>query len=80
VRHMSIIAAAAAFMACAATAQAHETINHPVSPTQNVANSARYSWLVHHSPAFRHRRMIKECGPLRNDEGLYHDCIDSFYR
>ena len=55
-------------------AQAYE------SPAANIRHSMHYEWLVHHNAAFRHARMRKECGPLRNDPGLFHDCIDSFYQ
>lgn len=48
------------------------------SPRQNVRNSIHYEWMLHHDRAFKHYRMRKECGPLRNDYRMWRSCMDSF--
>ena len=47
------------------------------SARQNVIVSERYDRLVQTSPAFRHTRMQKECGPI-TDPQLHADCLASF--
>jgi hypothetical protein len=47
------------------------------SARQNVIESQRYDRLVQTSPAFRHTRMQKECGPI-TDPQLHADCLASF--
>ena len=47
------------------------------SPRLNIVHSERYSRLVANSPAFRHARMRRECGPI-TDPGLHQQCLDSF--
>jgi hypothetical protein len=52
-----------------------------VSPSwsvrQNVIDSERYDRLLQTSPAFRHARTQKECGPII-DPQLHADCLASF--
>ena len=47
------------------------------SARQNVIESQRYDRLVETSPAFRHARVQKECGPI-TDPQLHADCLASF--
>jgi hypothetical protein len=47
------------------------------SARQNVIDSERYDRLLQTSPAFRHARMQKECGPI-TDPQLHADCLASF--
>ena len=47
------------------------------SARQNVIESERYDRLVQTSPAFRHTRMQKGCGPI-TDPQLHADCLASF--
>jgi hypothetical protein len=58
-----------------------QTDSGDVSPSwsarQNVVDSERYDRLVQTSPAFRHARMQKECGPI-TDPQLHADCLASF--
>lgn len=78
-RYFVIAASVIGFTAFCASAQAHETIGHPVSPHQNVVNSMRYERMVQHNARFRHMRMHKECGPIADPE-LRQNCMASFYR
>lgn len=59
-------------MSGASIAGAHE------SPRQNMAHSQRYEWMLAHDQAFRHHRMVKECGPLANDPDMFRACMSSF--
>ena len=47
------------------------------SARQNVIQSERYERLVDTNRAFRHARMIKECGPIA-DPQLHQQCVASF--
>jgi hypothetical protein len=47
------------------------------SARQNVIQSERYQRLVDTNRAFRHTRMIKECGPI-TDPQLHQQCLASF--
>ena len=47
------------------------------SPEVNNYLSARYDWLVSHSPRFRAYRMWKECRTI-NDPQLHQSCLASF--
>jgi len=47
------------------------------SARQNVIQSERYERLVDTNRAFRHARMIKECGPI-TDPQLHQQCVASF--
>jgi len=47
------------------------------SARQNVIQSERYERLVDTNRAFRHARMIKECGPI-TDAQLHQQCVASF--
>ena len=47
------------------------------SARRNNIASARYDRLVAMSPGFRHARMRKECGPIR-DAQLHDQCMASF--
>jgi hypothetical protein len=47
------------------------------SARQNVIESQRYDRLVQTSPAFRHARMQKECGPI-TDPQLHASCLATF--
>lgn len=76
--HFVVAVSVIGFAAFCASAQAHETINHPVSPQQNIVNSMRYEHMLHTNSAFLATRQRKECGPLRNDPGLWEDCVASF--
>lgn len=70
-KHLIVIPALMLFVS---STQAHE------SPAANIRHSRHYEWMIHHNAQFRHARMQKECGPLKNNDNLFHDCIDSFYR
>ena len=63
------------------TTNGPQTDSGDVSPSwsarQNVIDSERYDRLVQTSPAFRHARMQKECGPI-TDPQLHADCLASF--
>jgi hypothetical protein len=58
-----------------------QTDSGDVSPSwsarRNVIDSGRYDRLLQTSPAFRHARMQKECGPI-TDTQLHADCLASF--
>jgi hypothetical protein len=47
------------------------------SARTNVIQSERYQRLVDTNAAFRHTRMIKECGPI-TDPQLHQQCLASF--
>jgi hypothetical protein len=47
------------------------------SPRRNVIESHHYTRLLETSSAFRHARMIKECGPI-TDPQLHANCVASF--
>ena len=47
------------------------------SARQNVIQSEHYERLVDTSRAFRHARMVKECGPIA-DPQLHQQCVASF--
>ena len=47
------------------------------SAQENVIQSERYERLVDTNRAFRHARMVKECGPI-SDPQLHQQCVASF--
>ena len=72
-----VLAAAVCALATAASAQ-NMSYRIAQSPAANNAASARYDYLLETNLTFRHYRMRKECGPIRDDMALHGSCLASF--
>jgi hypothetical protein len=49
----------------------------PVAAQRNQSESGQYEMLLRSNPAFRARRIAKECGPI-SDPQLHASCVASF--
>jgi hypothetical protein len=93
-RIMAVVAACSALLAAVPAADAQYAGRIPVtngpqadpgdfspswSAQQNVAESRNYDRLLETNPAFRQKRIEKECGPI-SDPRLHARCVASFNR
>lgn len=74
-RHSLVCLVAAGVIAAAGPALAQARANQ--SAEQNVRESQQYERLLCTNPAFRAKRIARECGPV-TDPQLHQSCIASF--